>query len=50
MANTTATPSEVKATIVMNRRQWERFKRKCRKANTNASERLRELIKQDLKV
>jgi hypothetical protein len=38
------------ATVQISTNLWERFKKKCKKAGTNASERFRELVAADLKV
>jgi len=52
MAKTTpqAVPVESKVTFQVNRKKYEQFKRKCKKAGISASQRLRELIALDVKA
>jgi hypothetical protein len=38
------------ATVQISKTVWDRFKKKCKKANLSASERFRELVAADLKV
>ena len=50
MANTKKPVELTNATVQISKKTWDRFKKKCKKAGTNASERFRELVAADLKV
>ncbi len=50
MAKTNLPVKKSKVTIEITTSAWERFKKKCKKADLSASERVRQLVAADLKV